>query len=100
MDIQLGRELFMFDDFIDWCDTAREKSAAANGRVDRNVMRPAACPFCGCEMVIRSNRDWHHLEGSHDDYCVFVEGDPTMIGPVTPEQLAVMLRDWNRRHNA
>lgn len=72
---------------------------AANGRVDRNVMRPAACPFCGCEMTIRSNRDWHHLEGDHDDYCVFVEGDPTMTGPATPEQLAVMLRDWNRRHN-
>jgi len=30
MDIQLGRELFMFDGFNHWCDTAQEKFKAAN----------------------------------------------------------------------
>lgn len=30
MDIQIGRELFMFDGFNHWCDTAQDKFKAAN----------------------------------------------------------------------
>jgi len=65
------------------------------------VMQPSACPFCGCEMTIRSNRDWHHLEGDHDEACPF-DGRPesTMTVPATDEQLRIMIADWNRRHNS
>lgn len=35
MDIQLGRELFMFDGFNHWCDTAKEKFIAANTTSDK-----------------------------------------------------------------
>lgn len=55
-----------------------------------------ACPFCGCSMSVRSNRDWHRLVGDHDEQCVFVE-EETMMVPATDEQLAVVVADWNRR---
>lgn len=35
MDIQLGRELFVFDGFNHWCDTAQDKFKAANVTSDK-----------------------------------------------------------------
>lgn len=78
---------------------SKDHKAAAEPPLNCHVM-PRPCPFCGCQMRIRSNRDWHHLEGDHDGHCVFSEDDPTMSVPATPEQLPWMLNDWNRRHNA
>lgn len=73
---------------------------------DRSVLaecqatQPAACPFCGCEMTVRSNRDWHHLEGDHNESCPFDDRpESTMTVPATDEQLRLMIGDWNRRHN-
>lgn len=51
--------------------TGRNTTERRDGRVDSNVIQPKACPFCGCEMTIRSNQDWHHLDGDHDEACPF-----------------------------
>jgi hypothetical protein len=56
----------------------------------------ANCPFCNCAMRISSNRDWHRLQGDHDDSCIFIEED-TLVVPATAEQRATMVADWNRR---
>jgi len=58
------------------------------------------CPFCGCKMDIFSNRDWHHLQGDHDEFCLFVPiPESTATVPATDEQRAALVHDWNRRYN-
>lgn len=54
------------------------------------------CPFCGCSMSVRSNRDWHRIIGDHDEQCVFMEAE-TMMVSASDEQLAIAVTDWNRR---
>jgi len=56
-----------------------------------------ACPFCGCDMRIESNRDWHKLRGNHAEGCVFSEDAPVMTVPATDCQLEVLVHDWNTR---
>ncbi|MCK5643880.1 MAG: hypothetical protein KAJ19_23995 [Gammaproteobacteria bacterium] len=57
----------------------------------------ATCPFCGTEMYIESNRDWHRLKGDHDDECVFEIKEEAMTVSATKENLAWMIAVWNRR---
>lgn len=58
------------------------------------------CPFCGCSIRLESNHDWHRLQGDHDDACPFSNRDETLMAPATDTQLALLYRDWNRRHEA
>ena len=58
------------------------------------------CPFCGCAMTVRSNRDWHrlHAETEHGDDCIWSGDDDAVItAPATDAQLAAMIDAWNRR---
>lgn len=55
------------------------------------------CPFCGCGIRLESNRDWHRLQGDHEDGCPFVGLDETLMVAATDDQLALLFRDWNRR---
>ena len=57
----------------------------------------ATCPFCGTEMYIESNRDWHRLKGYHDNDCVFEIEEEAMMVSATEENLAWMIGVWNRR---
>lgn len=61
----------------------------------QQVLKP--CPFCGCEIRLESNRDWHRLQGDHSDNCPFEGGDETLMSPATDEQLELLYRDWNTR---
>jgi hypothetical protein len=58
---------------------------------------PTPCVFCGCTMRIFSNRDWHHLQGDHEDDCPFDGDEDTMCVPATIESHAWMIAAWNRR---
>lgn len=55
------------------------------------------CPFCGCELRLESNRDWHRLQGDHGTGCPFEGRDETLMSPATDEQLALLYRNWNAR---
>lgn len=57
-----------------------------------------SCPFCGTEMYIESNRDWHRLKGDHDNNCVFEIEEEVMMVPGNEEGLAWMIATWNRRN--
>ena len=46
MDIQLGRELFMFDGFNHWCDTAQNKFKAANVTSSKTLCVDAKGRIC------------------------------------------------------
>jgi hypothetical protein len=48
-------------------------------------------------MRIRSNRDWHHLEGEHDDKCIFESGHEILTTSATDENKAELITAWNRR---
>lgn len=52
------------------------------------------CPFCGADMELVSNRDWHRVLG-HVDGCI-IECEDAMT-PATDEQRALLVADWNRR---
>lgn len=54
------------------------------------------CPFCGCEMSINSNRDWHRPVGKHGENCV-LDHDHDIIYAATPQGRAFLIEDWNRR---
>lgn len=55
------------------------------------------CPFCGCDMRVESNRDWHRIFGAHAEDCVFDADNEQLMVPATPEQLLLMTSDWNKR---
>lgn len=56
------------------------------------------CPFCGCAPVILPvARDWWRLRADHHEECIFPE-DHRIDVPQVPEQLELLIRDWNRRH--
>lgn len=46
MDIQLGLELFMFDGFNHWCDTAQDKFKAANVTSSKTLCIDAKGRIC------------------------------------------------------
>ena len=48
MDIQLGRELFMFDGFNHWADTAQDKFKAANVTSAKVLCIDAKGRVCAC----------------------------------------------------
>jgi hypothetical protein len=54
------------------------------------------CPFCNAVMRVESNHDWHRVVGDHDAQCLLTDRDTLMV-PATDEQLALAVRDWNRR---
>ena len=54
------------------------------------------CPFCGCAMRIRSNRDTHKLVGDHTEACIY-DDDPIIEIDATDEILADIVEAWNRR---
>lgn len=54
------------------------------------------CPFCGCAMRIRSNRDTHKLVGDHTEVCIY-DDDPIIEIDATDEILADIVEAWNRR---
>lgn len=55
------------------------------------------CPFCGCPaFIIPVARDWWRLRADHHEECIFPE-DHQIDVPQLPEQLDLLIRDWNRR---
>lgn len=56
----------------------------------------APCPFCGGEVRITSNRDWHKLTGLHDENCLFDDDYVTMV-PATDENKTWLIEAWHRR---
>lgn len=54
------------------------------------------CPFCGCEVRIVSNRDWHRLGGDHTPECIFDEQEHVMV-PATETERAWLISAWNGR---
>lgn len=63
-----------------------------------NIEALLPCPFCGCAMHIKSNKDWHRPIGEHDEDCEIVEHDS--FWPATPECLNMLISSWNRRCRA
>jgi hypothetical protein len=59
-----------------------------------------ACPFCACAMRIESNRDWHRLYGDHTEVCLFEADSEQCMVPATPDQLQLLVEDWNLRDTA
>ena len=57
-----------------------------------------ACPFCGCKMSVKSNRDWHRAFGVHEINCVFWAHEPPYF-PATDEGLEELMFTWNTRAN-
>ena len=55
-----------------------------------------ACPFCGCDMHIDGDGDWHHIDGKHDVTCVFA-GQAAMTVPGNALALVRMCEAWNTR---
>lgn len=53
------------------------------------------CPFCGCKMAVRSNRDWHRPEGDHNELCPVYESD--LMFPATDQGWAALYAMWNMR---
>lgn len=53
------------------------------------------CPFCGCKMIVRSNRDWHQPEGDHNELCPVYESD--LMFPATDQGLSALYAMWNMR---
>ena len=53
------------------------------------------CPFCKCEMRIKSDRDWHVLWGEHTDDCIL--DDVESSAAATNGQLEILINDWNTR---
>lgn len=62
------------------------------------MRKPKPCPFCGCQMQVSSNSDWHRLTGEHPESCMLHgwEDSMTMV-PATPDQLEALISDWNSR---
>lgn len=58
------------------------------------------CPFCGGAMRFDSNRDWHKLEGSHEEHCVFDNYEPAIIVPAEDSAKSWAITAWNNRHGA
>lgn len=55
------------------------------------------CPFCGAPAFITPvARDWWRLQADHHDECIFPE-DHRIDVPQLPQQLDLLIRDWNRR---
>lgn len=55
------------------------------------------CPFCGCApFILPVARDWWRLQADHHEECIFPE-DHRIDVPQLPEQLELLIRDWNRR---
>lgn len=55
------------------------------------------CPFCGCSpFIMPVARDWWRLCADHHEECIFPE-DHRIDVPQVPEQLELLIRDWNRR---
>jgi hypothetical protein len=55
------------------------------------------CPFCGCAITVRSNRDWHRLIGAHPDTCLLHNDCFEAFGPATDEGLRDLIEAWNTR---
>ena len=68
----------------------------AEGDERRMKMELLPCPFCGCAMRIRSNRDTHKLVGDHTEACIY-DDDPIIEIDATDEILADIVEAWNRR---
>lgn len=54
------------------------------------------CPFCGIAARLESNHDWHRIIVNHDEACIFLEPEVSMV-PATDDQLSIVVADWNRR---
>lgn len=56
------------------------------------------CPFCKCEMQVKTvGRDWYRIEGDHKETCFFELDDNRLMVPQSDDQLAALLKDWNTR---
>jgi hypothetical protein len=62
---------------------------------DNKAMLP--CPFCGCAVSNRSNRDWHRYDADHADDCVFSVMDSDALWAATDSNRTYMVEIWNRR---
>jgi len=64
--------------------------------MDRRALLP--CPFCGCSMSVRSNRDWHRPDGDHAETCPLWDSD--LMFPATDHGMMALLSMWNSRAEA
>lgn len=74
-----------------------EAGAGAGGGGSAQAAEISGCPFCGCAMSLRSNRDWHHLEGQHTDVCPFPADETTLTYSATDENRYLIIQDWGTR---
>lgn len=61
---------------------------------DKVTLEP--CPFCGVNVQIQSNRDWHKLVGAHAEDCVF-DDDYSFMVPADAGGYDWLVSAWNRR---
>lgn len=57
------------------------------------------CPFCGCAVEVKSNRDWHRISGNHTEECLFHECVDFVMVPATDDQRVLAVAAWNTRSN-
>lgn len=63
-------------------------------RVTKTDLDP--CPFCGAEVRIISNHEYHKLVGQHKETCLFDDDYVTLV-PATDEGLAHLVKAWHHR---
>ncbi len=55
-----------------------------------------SCPFCGCDMEVDSDQDYHRLVGAHPMRCVLYGIEIATLA--TDVHLIAITEEWNTRH--
>lgn len=88
--LQKSRKRIEFREFVDFRDLTEHDP------LYKQTKALDDCPFCGCEMRIESNRDWHKLKGEHGEDCYFDE-DHEAAYLATEDGLLELKAHWNKR---